>query len=179
MQFPFDGDDASDPELGRFPRILTVGLACVSLLGLVGLWYLLPHRHEVVPEPDVVNSSTDALAKEPDRNGPELTPIAAPSNPPAPKTAVNKRTRPARSKPTLAGSTTPSDTLPTEKNKPIVPTGNVVIQHVGAGASAYMIQPTSDGGFDRWWVDAYGSIYNKEHVDKYGRARTAADWRGH
>jgi hypothetical protein len=249
MPFPFRDDDASEAESERFRRGRTIGLVCVSFLVLVGLWYLLPHRHEAAEEPEPVATPADALpTAQDDRGKPTSSP--APSNQPTPAPAY--------------AAPRPSDTLPTEyvdetyggtyhrangtwevvdnasrrvvrvdkevsrnadfvelatenpdyprlrlfpgeieknptdfrgrgwvfvanghwvddpnKNKPIVPTGNVVIQHVGAGASAYMIQPTSDGGFDRWWVDAYGSTYNKEHVNKYGRAQKAADWRGH
>jgi len=43
MPFPFQDDN---DELGRFPHARMIGLVSVSVLALVGLWYLLPHRHE-------------------------------------------------------------------------------------------------------------------------------------
>ena len=43
MQFPFEGDDVSDVTPRRFTRVLAIGLACFLVLGLIGVWKLLPH----------------------------------------------------------------------------------------------------------------------------------------
>jgi formylglycine-generating enzyme required for sulfatase activity len=44
MRFPYEDDDGTDPAMRRFPRILVIGFGCLLLLGLFGVWKLLPSR---------------------------------------------------------------------------------------------------------------------------------------
>jgi formylglycine-generating enzyme required for sulfatase activity len=70
MHNPFESDDDANRAHRSSPRV--IGIACVALLALIGLWWSLSHRRAAVQGPEPANAAEQA-SKEPRDTGAQST----------------------------------------------------------------------------------------------------------